>query len=109
MSIDYGEVFQVLGSVAAKHPQTSSLIMQTYGLLKDEGDDVRKMMEKFKEADSQSRGPMDTLAVIMQLTAMNPNTTLKLIQVLSMWQSRIPDLITFLQEFRAESIEANKD
>jgi len=103
MAIDYMEVMGTLGSIAGKHPQTTSLLMQTVGLWKDHQDEAMKIYGEYMEAVAKATGPLDKAGIAMQLVALHPNVSVLLLQTLAMWQSRIPDLIQVINDFQAAS------
>lgn len=110
MAIDYGEVFQVMGSVLPKHAGTVKKLIESKSMLQDlDWDHLKK---QYEDASAKAAsGPMSTVdkgAILMQIVALNPKSTDTLIDLLVKWGVD-PDLITLLREFKAASIEANKD
>jgi hypothetical protein len=107
-NIDYMEVMGTLGSIAAKHPQTTSLLMQTFSLWNSHANEARKVQGEYQEAAQKATGPLDQAGIAMQLVALYPIASQLLLQTLAMWQSRIPDLIQVINEFQASSDAAAK-
>lgn len=108
MAIDYMEVMGTLGSIAARHPQTMSLAMQTYSMYSQYSDEISKMMDEYKRASAQATGKFDIAGILMQICAMHPNGAKVLLQIIAMWQGRIPDLIQIINEFQDASVAAQK-
>lgn len=108
MAVDFMEVMGALGAIAGKHPQTTSLLMQSYSLWNARADLDRQIYDEYTKAAATATGPMDQAGIAMQLAAMHPAVAQLLKQTLAMWQSRIPDLIQVIDEFQAASVAANK-
>src|SRR6266581_2251063 len=107
MAIDYMEVMGTLGSIAGKHPQTTSLLMQTYSLW-NQPELVAKISSEYAKAAATAAGPLDQAGIVMQLVAMHPDVSKLLLQTLAMWQSRVPDLIQVITEFQVAASAAAK-
>lgn len=108
MAIDYMEVLGIIGGLTARHPQSTSLIMQTYSLWNTNAAEINQVQAEYQRAAPQGSGPMDTAGIVLQIAAMHPKAAALLIQTLTMWQTRIPDLIQILQELQAAATEASK-
>jgi hypothetical protein len=114
MSVEYMEVMGVLGSIAARHPQTTGLAYNTYSAWSARFDDIKDLFEKYQktvhEAQSQGRevGTLDKTGIAMQLAASNPWFIQLVIQTLSQWQTRIPDAVQILGEFQSSASAAAK-
>lgn len=108
MAVEYLEVMGALGSIAAKHPQSTSLAMQTYSLWNSKLDEAKKIYDQYLQASAQATGTLDKAGVLMQLLAMHPDVSKLLLQTIAMWQTRIPDLIDIITEFQEASSEAYK-
>jgi hypothetical protein len=107
-NVDYMEVMGVVGSVAAKHPQTTALGMQTKSLWEENRERLTNAYNKFNSTKTPESGMLDHIGILMQIAANDPRITQNLIRILSMWQGRIPDLIQILTEFQASSEAAMK-
>ncbi len=108
MAVDFPEVMNTLMGIAGKHPQTTSLLMQSYSLWNARADKNRHIYDEYMRAAATATGPMDQAGIAMQIAAMNPDALPLVIQTLSSWQTRIPDLIQVLSEFQAASVAAAK-
>jgi hypothetical protein len=112
--VDYLEVMSTLGSVAARHAETTGLAYQTYATWEKRFDDIKGLFEKYQktvhEAQAQGRDPgkLDKAGIAMQLVAQNPWFIQLMVQTLSQWQTRIPDAVKVLNEFQLSSSEAMK-
>jgi hypothetical protein len=110
--VDYMEVVGLLGSIAARHPQTTGLGYQTYSAWSARFDDIKELFEKYNktvhEAQSQGRdvGTFDKTGIAMQLASQNPWFIQLVVQTLANWQTRIPDAIQILNEFQTSSKSA---
>jgi len=108
MAVDYMEVMGALGGIAGRHPQTTSLLMQTYSLWNTHQDEAMAIYNEYQKAAPTATGALDQAGILMQLCAMHPTAAQLLIQTLSMWQSRIPDLTQVITEFQAAAVAAAK-
>lgn len=108
MAVDYLEVMSALASMMSKHPQTSSLAMQTYSMWSDHLDEGKAIVDEYKRASASATGKLDNVGIIMQLAARHPKVADLLIQTLAMWSSRIEDGKQLIREFQDASVEAYK-
>jgi hypothetical protein len=108
MAVDYMEVLGVLGSLAAKHPQTTALLLQSYNLWNARADEINKITGEYQNAAAKAAGPLDQVAILMQLVALHPNVVGLLKQTLTMWQTRIPDLLDVIEELQSAAVSAAK-
>ena len=108
MSIDYMEVMGVFGGLTARHPQTVSLILQTYNLWNNSSVELNKIYGEYNVAAAKATGPLDQAGIVMQLMAIHPSASALLKQTLTMWQTRIPDLLQIIDELQAASTAAAK-
>ena len=107
-TIDYMEVLGILGGLVARHPQSTSLILQTFNLWNGHADEVSKAWSEYQAAAAKASGPLDQGGIVLQLMALHPNAQALLKQTLTMWQTRIPDLIQILDELQSAANEAAK-
>lgn len=107
-TVDYMEVMGVLGGIAMRHPQSTSLLMQTFSLWNTHSDEVNKTWNEYQVAAAKATGPMDQAGIVLQLMAAHPNAEALLKQTFTMWQTRIPDLIQILDELQNAANEAMK-
>jgi hypothetical protein len=108
MPVEYMEVVSALGSIAAKHPQTMGLLMSSYNSYKDVADALEKARNEYQQASKTATGALDKAGILMQIAALHPDIIKFLAQVLTTWQTRIPDLVQILNEFQAASATAYK-
>jgi len=108
MAVDYIEVLGALGAIAAKHPQTIGLLATSYSAYQKVAPEIAKAKDEYQKAAAAAKGPIDQAAIAMQLAAMHPEVIAFLTQMLSTWQTRIPDLIQIVNEFAASSNAAVK-
>jgi len=108
MSIDYLEVIGALSAIAAKHPQTMGLLMNSYNSYKEVAGQLDKVRSEFSATAKTATGPIDQAGILMQLAAMHPDVVKFITQMLSNWQTRVPDLIQILNEFQAASSASYK-
>jgi len=108
MGIDAWETLGIFGGEAAKHPQTTGLLMQTYSLWNNHSEELKKVLSEYQNTNAQAKGPIDTGGIVLQLMAMHPFAKDLLKQTLVMWQTRIPDLIQILDELQNAANEAAK-
>lgn len=107
-TIDYMEVLGILGAIAAKHPQTVGLLMNSYNSYKEVAGELDKVRSEFSATAKSATGPLDQAGILMQLAALHPDAVKFITQMLSNWQTRIPDLVQILNEFQAASSAAAK-
>jgi hypothetical protein len=108
MAVDYMEVMSALAGMMSKHPQTSSLGMQTYSMWSEHIGEAKKIYEEYQRASAAATGKLDQVGILMQLMAMHPKVSDLLVQTLAMWSSRIEDAKQLIQEFQAASVAAYK-
>jgi hypothetical protein len=108
MAIDYAEVMQIIGSETAAHPQTTSLAMQTYSLWNAHANEIKQIQTEWQQTEPKATGAFDTVGIALQIMALHPNAANLLIQTLTMWQTRIPDLIQIIGEIQAAATQAAK-
>ena len=108
MAVDYMEVLGLLGSLSLKHPQTTALTLQTYNLWNTRADELNKVPGEYQSAAAKATGPLDQVAIIMQLVSLHPNIVGLLKQTLVMWQTRIPDLLEVIDEVQSAAVNAAK-
>lgn len=106
MAIDYMEVFGIMGGLAARHPQTTGLLWQTYSLWSPHLGEVNKIAADYQKTAAQAKGPLDQAGIVLQLVAAHPNASALLKQTLTMWQTRVPDLLQVLDELQAAASAA---
>ena len=108
MAVDYSEVMSTFASMMFRHPQTSSLGMQTYSLWSSHLDEGRQIVDEYQRAAANATGQLDQLGILMQLCAKHPKAADLLIQTLTMWQGRIEDAKQLIREFQDASVVAYK-
>lgn len=108
MTVSYVEVFEVLGPIGIKHPQTVSLLWQTYGLVNPYLDEFKQFISQYNKTAETANGTIDKAAILLQLMDMHPNVSDILKKVIIMWQTRIPDLLQIIDELQDGATSVGK-
>jgi len=103
MAVDYLEIMGALGAIASAHPQTTSLLMQTYSLWNAKADELQKVFADYQRSVPAATGTLDKVGIVMELMAMHPGVSVMLNQTLAMWQTRIADLQQIVNEAQAHA------
>jgi len=108
MAVDYLEIIAAYSAITTAHPQTTSLLMQTYGLWNGKKDELQKIFADYQRSVPAATGTLDKVGIVMALMAMHPSVSALLTQTLAMWQTRIADLQQIIGEAQAHADAAAK-